>query len=403
MIYNYDFSDFEEMNPPSPGQEVSPLEHLFRIAATNGNFLALGSSMSRETPPYVVCFAQLPFSMISSYKKLSRPGSSRIFELSFYPASIYIHDDGTQSLLGSDDVSGSQEGIKCTQIIGVTRYWGIRASYYRHYLNGVTPNGLREGIIVKGSRSWMKLNQPLNCAMYENDLARRLLDDFFIAVKRSMPTEHSTSYSRLLNYFIMPVSGRVAFGGKPIPTLQKIQSAMPKFNEKSKAMIKKKKTVFLSYGGPDVGIAESLRNDLEKSGIDTWWFPSNAQWGEKIHHEVSKNILKFDRLLLICSRRSLIRKGVLHEIEEVVDRESEQGGISILIPVAIDDVLDTEWWRYEPDENGNPHLGSLDSGELSRRMALARVLNRRVVGDLKESSPGDEKWLAALERITVVL
>ncbi len=403
MTDNYDISDFEEMNPPSPGQEVSPLEHLLRIAATNGEFLALGASLSGETPPYVVCFAQLPFPLISSSKKLTRPGSSRIFDLSFYPASISIRDDGTQALLGPDKLHQSQEGIQCTQIIGVTRYWGIRASYFRHYANGVTPKGLREGMIVKGSRSWLNLHQPLNCAMYENDLARRLLVDFYVAVKRAMPAEYSALYSELLNYFIMPVSGRVAFGGKPIPTLRKMQSTAPTLSKKTKAMVKNKKTVFLSYGGPDTNIAESLRNDLEQSGIDTWWFPSNAQWGQKIHHEVTKNIHKYDRLLLICSRRSLIRNGVLHEIEEVVDRESAQGGISILIPVAIDDVLDTEWWRYEPDENGNPHLGNIDSAELSRRMALARVLNRRVVGDLKESTPGDEKWLAALKRLTAVL
>jgi len=71
--------------------------------------------------------------------------------------------------------------------------------------------------------------------------------------------------------------------------------------------------------------------------------------------------------------------------------------------VALDGVLHTEWWRYEPDEEGNPIAGSFDANELARRRLLAEKLSRRVVGDLKESKPGDEKWRKALEHLKMAL
>ena len=387
-----------------PGQKVSPIEHLVRIGATNGNFLRIAEETADQDPPVVVCFAQLPYSLITKITKLTRPGSSRIFDLTLFPCSIAIDDSGRQILLGPEDPDEHNDNILCTQIIGSVRYWGKRGEWFPQYAKYVTPFGLREGHIVPSERSWLNLHQPVSAVMYEYDVAKRLLGDFFVAIKRSLPFELATAYSILLNYFTMPYPGRISFGGKPYPTLRKVQTIQPQISDNRKVeMAKKKQSVFLSYGGPDTAIAEALRNDLEASGIDTWWFPSNAQWGEKIHHEVSRNIKKYDRLLLLCSCRSLIRTGVLHEIEEVIERESEEGGSAILIPVALDSVLHTDWWRYEPDENGEPIDGSFEDRELERRRSLAGKLIRRVVGDLKESKPGDQKWRSALERLKMAL
>ena len=93
----------------------------------------------------------------------------------------------------------------------------------------------------------------------------------------------------------------------------------------------------------------------------------------------------------------------MHEIEEALDREAEEGGKVILIPVALDEVLEKEWWLYEPNKVGEPILGQLDGKELTRRKTLAKALTRRVVGDLKNSKPRDEKWKTAIDRLTRVL
>ena len=332
MDTDWEISDFAEMNPSAKGQKRSPLDHLLRIGATSGEFLGIAQETLEDgDKPSIVCFAQLPYSVVSKPQTLTRPGSSRLFELCFYPAEIAINDDGSQKLTKSTEASSNNGHIKCTQVFGIVRYWGIRSEWYRHYSRKVVPSGLRDGQVVPTEHSWLRLHQPLDAAMYENDLGRRLLSDFFVSIRRALPLELANSYTHLLNYFIMPHPGRIAFGGKPIPVLRKIETEQPFLRkQQSHAMDNKKKTVFLSYGGPDTEVAEALRADLEKEGVDTWWFPSNAQWGERLHHEISRNIKKYDRLLLLCSQRSLIRNGVLHEIEEVFEREAEEGGKAIV-------------------------------------------------------------------------
>ncbi len=404
MENDWQIEDFEEMNPPAVGQRVSPLEHLSRIGAASGEFLGIAQNILDSNALSVVCFAQLPYRVGNRVQHLTRPGTSRLFELHFYPAIITINDNGSQRLLGVIQNSNTSSGIDCTQILGVVKYWGIRAKWYRHYASKVTAKGLQGGQIVPAEESWLELHQPLDAAAFENNLARRLLGDFLVAIRRALPIELLDSYSQLLNYFIMPYPGRISFGGKPIPTLRNIKVFQPFFDkQEAKPVINKKQSVFLSYGGPDTEIAEALRTDLEKNGIDTWWFPSNAQWGERLHHEISKNIKKYDRLLLLCSRRSLIRNGVLHEIEEVFDREAAEGGKAIIIPVALDNVLAEQWWKYEPDQTGQPVIGAFSDGEIARRQSLATAINRRVVGDLKDAMPGDEKWKFAIRHLVEAL
>jgi hypothetical protein len=51
----------------------------------------------------------------------------------------------------------------------------------------------------------------------------------------------------------------------------------------------------------------------------------------------------FDRMILICSRSSLQRPGVVAEIEEVLRREARLGAPCILIPVSLDRFVFDEW------------------------------------------------------------
>jgi hypothetical protein len=56
-----------------------------------------------------------------------------------------------------------------------------------------------------------------------------------------------------------------------------------------------------------------------------------------------------DRVLLLCSKESLGRPGVLNEIERVLEREAKEGGSDILIPVALDDYVFQDWASSRPD------------------------------------------------------
>jgi hypothetical protein len=83
---------------------------------------------------------------------------------------------------------------------------------------------------------------------FENDLARRLIGDFWVAIRRALPVDLVDSYRSVLNFFIMPHPGRISFGGRPIPTLREVRIVQPLDNRhKPKPVIKKKQSVFLSY------------------------------------------------------------------------------------------------------------------------------------------------------------
>lgn len=102
-------------------------------------------------------------------------------------------------------------------------------------------------------------------------------------------------------------------------------------------------TLFISFGGPDQNSASSINAYLKGKGIKTWFFPDDALPGQKLHRMMHEGINSHDRVLLICSNASLIRPGVLNEIERVLEREAKEGGSEILIPVTLDEYVYQDW------------------------------------------------------------
>src|SRR5262245_2296429 len=102
-------------------------------------------------------------------------------------------------------------------------------------------------------------------------------------------------------------------------------------------------TVFISYGGPDEEFASRLNKILIDASIKTFFFPDNANPGEKLHRVMRDNINSFDKILFICSEASLNRPGVLNELEEALQREAREGGEQILIPINLDNYVFSGW------------------------------------------------------------
>lgn len=103
------------------------------------------------------------------------------------------------------------------------------------------------------------------------------------------------------------------------------------------------KTLFVSYGGTDEAAASEITKFLKGKGIKTWFFPDDALPGEKLHRMMHEGVNSHDRVLLICSKGALNRPGVLNEIERVLEREANEGGADILIPVTLDGYVFDEW------------------------------------------------------------
>lgn len=102
-------------------------------------------------------------------------------------------------------------------------------------------------------------------------------------------------------------------------------------------------STFISYGGPDEVFARKLNKALKRRGVKTFFFKDDALPGEKLHRVMRKGVNEHDRVILICSKSSLQRPGLLNELEETLAREARDGGRTYLLPIRLDDYVLAEW------------------------------------------------------------
>ena len=138
-------------------------------------------------------------------------------------------------------------------------------------------------------------------------------------------------------------------------------------------------STFISYGGPDEKFARKLYDALRAHGAIVFFFPETARVGERLDNEVFRQIQDHDRLLLICSKDSLDRPGVLNEIQEVLDREARDGGETYLLPIMLDDYVLTGWRKSQPE--------------------LAERIGRRIIGDFRGTQRSKKKFDDAISRV----
>lgn len=104
-------------------------------------------------------------------------------------------------------------------------------------------------------------------------------------------------------------------------------------------------SVAISYGDLDIDIATLLNEFLIANGVKTWFFPANAKIGQRLSKTMFEMANEYDRVILICSKSSLERNGVLNEIEEVFARETREGSRTVLLPLRLDDYV----FNWSPD------------------------------------------------------
>ena len=138
-------------------------------------------------------------------------------------------------------------------------------------------------------------------------------------------------------------------------------------------------STFISYGGPDEAFARRLYDALRAHGVVVFFFPETAILGERIENEVFRQIQEHDRVLLVCSRDSLNRAGVVNEIQETLDREARDGGATYLLPIMLDDYVLKGWRKTHPQ--------------------LAERIGRRIIGDFRNTRRGSAAFDKALGRV----
>lgn len=108
-------------------------------------------------------------------------------------------------------------------------------------------------------------------------------------------------------------------------------------------------SVAISYGDLDLRVATQLNDFLVQNGVTTWFYPENSVPGDKPHRMMSNMINEADKVILLCSKSSLHRNGVLNELERILEREAKEGGSAILIPIALDQYVFEEWMPEKKD------------------------------------------------------
>jgi hypothetical protein len=89
---------------------------------------------------------------------------------------------------------------------------------------------------------------------------------------------------------------------------------------------------FVAYGEPDKAYAEKLKRDFVAKGLSCWVYSLDATPGERTWPEISQRRREAEKMIVLCSAKSLVRDGVLKEIEEQIDENPDK-----LVPISLDD------------------------------------------------------------------
>ena len=98
---------------------------------------------------------------------------------------------------------------------------------------------------------------------------------------------------------------------------------------------------------------------------------------------MSNGVNQYERVLLICSEKSLDRNGVLNELQETIDREAVEGASSRLIPVALDDKVFSDWAPGRPQ--------------------LERAVKSRVIADFRGVWEDEALFEKAIDRLIAAI
>ena len=127
-------------------------------------------------------------------------------------------------------------------------------------------------------------------------------------------------------------------------------------------------TCFISYGERDKAFAEKLQGDLVARGVSCWMFSLDATPGKPVQSDIRENLGTMEKMVVICSARSLVRPGVLKELKAQIYKS-----IDDIVPVS----LDRRWTQEDfPVEWEGQNLKPF--------------LTRQIYADFSDSSKYDE-------------
>lgn len=98
---------------------------------------------------------------------------------------------------------------------------------------------------------------------------------------------------------------------------------------------------FISYAHADDDFASRLHSDLQSRGISCWKDKIDLKGGEYWQPQINDAIRTKDKVVLICSEKSLARPQVVREIMEAINLQKVDSHLK-LYPIRIDDHIFSE-------------------------------------------------------------
>jgi hypothetical protein len=154
-------------------------------------------------------------------------------------------------------------------------------------------------------------------------------------------------------------------------------------------------TCFISFTEADDDFSVRLYNDLQAGGVRCWRWKEDARWGRTLMGEIDKAVRIYDKLIVICSEKSLNAPAVLREIEHAVQKEDDlkrQGrDAEVLFPIRLDDYIFEKWDHPRKADATAKHVGDFRNWNdpATYKKALDRLIRDLRAEHPTKSQPSD--------------
>jgi len=151
---------------------------------------------------------------------------------------------------------------------------------------------------------------------------------------------------------------------------------------------------FISFTEKDDAFSLRLYNDLQAAGVRCWRWKEDATWGKSIWGSVDEAVRLYDKLVVVCSKRSLGGKApaVIREIERALEKEDDDARAGkpgdVLFPIRLDDHLFKTWQHPRKADVLAKHVG--DFRKRRKDPAAYQTALKRLIRDL-EAEPAAKR------------